>query len=260
MRIAVVIPFLNEERHLPTVLDALASQSRAPDSLVLVDDGSSDASAEIAARFADAHDYAILLRRPRRAAMSDRMAQAHELRAFHWALERIAIDWDVVGKLDADVSLTPDSLAEIERRIESDPELGIAGTHIWQLEPDGTRSEHRCPEGHVEGATKFYRRACWEEISPLPAILGWDTIDEVRARMHGWRTQSFSPPSGRPLHLRRTASHDGQPPRVLFALNYLAGWTLAALRRVPRAEPEARAFVRRENLRRLRGTLGGQHA
>jgi hypothetical protein len=292
MRVGIVIPFLDEERFLPEVLDAVAGQTRLPDALLLIDDGSRDGSAEIAAGFAAKHPFASLHRRPRRPVLSDRMVHAHELRAFQWALERMPLDWDVAAKLDADVRLTPDALAEMERRLVSDPELGIAGTYLRQLEADGRTVPHRCPEGHVEGATKFYRRACWDDISPVPPILGWDTLDEVRARMRGWRTQSFSVPSGSPLHLRRTASHDGvlrgfrrmglaayaygahpahvlaataarlgDRPRGLCALNYLAGWALAAVRPVPRAEPEARAFVRRENLRRLRGMLaGGLHA
>ena len=38
---------------------------------------------------------------------------------------------------------------------------------------------------------KIYRRACWEQISPLIKAPGWDTIDEVKANMHGWKTRTF---------------------------------------------------------------------
>ncbi len=102
--------------------------------------------------------------------------------------------------------------------------------------------------------------------------------------MHGWRTASFPIPSGDPIHLRRMGSHDGllrgyrraglaafaygahplhvlaagvnrmcDRPLLLCGLNYLVGWALAALRRVPRAEVELRRFVRREDRRRLLG-------
>jgi biofilm PGA synthesis N-glycosyltransferase PgaC len=288
----VVIPFLDEERHLTQVLNALDAQTRTPDELILVDDGSTDTSAAIASQFAANRSWAHLLRRPARTPEPDRMARAHELLAFQWGLGRAAVEWDVAGKLDADVSLTPDALAELERRFQLDESLGIAGTFLAEIGPDGLAARHRCPPGHVEGAAAFYRRACWDEVAPLPAILGWDTIDEVRARMAGWQTETFAVPSGDPLHLRRTGSEDGilrgfrraglaayaygahplhvlaaaaarlgDRPRGLCALNYLAGWALAAVRRVPRAEPAARLYMRREHVRRLRGLVArGFHA
>ena len=286
LRLALVVPFLDEERLLPEMLESVAAQTRAPDALVLVDDGSTDRSFEIASAFAARHRYARVLRRPPRPAERDRMVGAHELKAFEWALGQLEADWEVAGKLDADVRLTPECLAEIERRMLADPKLGMAGAFLDQLDEQGRATRHPCPEGHVEGGASFYRRACWDAIAPLPAILGWDTIDEVRARMRGWRTQSFPIPSGNPLHLRRMGSHDGvlrgfrraglaayaygahpahvlaaaaarlrERPRVLCSLHYLAGWTIAAVRRLPRAEPEARAFVRNENVRRLRAAL-----
>jgi hypothetical protein len=40
-------------------------------------------------------------------------------------------------------------------------------------------------------------------------------------------------------------------PRLLGALAYVGGWLSGAARRAPRAEPELRRFVRREQLRRI---------
>jgi hypothetical protein len=151
----------------------------------------------------------------------------------------------------------------------------------------GATVEHSQP-WHVRGATKFYRADCWRAIEPLPAILGWDTIDETRARIAGWTVRSFALEGPPPLHLRPTGSHDGSlrgfrrrgaaawgygahPLHVLasaavrmahrpFAaagLAYLAGWAAAAVRRAPRAEPEARAHLRREQRARLHGALRG---
>jgi CDP-glycerol glycerophosphotransferase len=64
VRMVVVVPFLNEAEQLPAVLASLERQKCVPDQLLLVDDGSSDSSPEIAAEFARTHAYATLLRRP----------------------------------------------------------------------------------------------------------------------------------------------------------------------------------------------------
>jgi biofilm PGA synthesis N-glycosyltransferase PgaC len=284
VKLVIVVPFLNEEEHIGTLVASIARQERLPDELVLVDDGSTDRSPDIAANFAAGCSYATLLRRPVRPPERDRLMRAAELEAFQWALQQVTEHWEVVAKLDADLELPADFLAEIERRFEADPRLGMAGAYL-SVQKHGGVWKHRCPPDHVEGSTSFYRRECFEQISPLPPILGWDTIDEVRARIHGWRTESFRIPSGDPLLLRRTGAHDGvlrgfrrsglaayaygahplhvlagalvrtrDRPHVLGALNYLIGWAGAALRRVPRAEREVRRRVRRESIARLRGS------
>jgi hypothetical protein len=283
LRLVVVVPFLNEQWCLPVFLESVAAQTRRPDLLVLVDDGSSDGSAETAAEFADAHDDVIVLRRPPRPPTRDRLAAANELKAFQWAVGQIGIEWDVLAKMDADLQLTPATFQTVEAAFTADSGLGMAGVSLSEVGPDGTFARIVSPVEHVEGATKFYRRSCWEQIAPFPAILGWDTFDEFAAQMRGWRTASFSVPGGDPLHLRRMGGHGPilrsfrrwgvcswgygahplhvllyglqlmgrRRPRVVGGLNYLAGFTMAALRRAPRADPDLRAAMRKAQLSRI---------
>ena len=74
MRLAVVTPFLNEQQLLPQLLRSIASQTRPPDRLLLVDDGSTDASPAIAAEFVRQHGYASLARRAVRAGVTFKAA------------------------------------------------------------------------------------------------------------------------------------------------------------------------------------------
>jgi cellulose synthase/poly-beta-1,6-N-acetylglucosamine synthase-like glycosyltransferase len=48
VRLSVVIPALNEERHLGYLLSDLQRQTRSPDEVIVVDAGSGDASVRIA--------------------------------------------------------------------------------------------------------------------------------------------------------------------------------------------------------------------
>lgn len=286
MVIAVVVPFLDEDEYLPGLLGSLAGQTRPPDELLLMDDGSTDASGRIAAEFAEQHAWARYVRRPPRPPERDRLASAAELKGFQWAVEQVGVDWDVVGKVDADMELGPETLASLERELDADPGLGMIGAYIREAGRDGVvRRKANRPE-HVEGATKFYRRECWDAIAPLPPILGWDTIDEARARVHGWSTRSIEVPGGDPLHKRPMGMHSGmtrayrrwgecawgygahplfvafngvrritERPRVIGGLNYLLGYLAAALRRKPRADAPERALIRREQLQRMRKKL-----
>ena len=210
MRLIVIVPFLNEARFLPRLLASIEHQTRLPDRLMLVDDGSSDGSGELAAAFAAQPP---LRRRPAPAAAGrepDRLAGAAELQSFEWAVAQVDEPWDVVAKLDADLELNPRHFERLLDEMRADPRLGLAGAWLSDVAEDGTTARFPVPRWHVRGATKFYRRECYEQIRPIPAHLGWDMIDEVKARRAGWRTESFELPGGDTLHLRPTGQHDGR--------------------------------------------------
>jgi biofilm PGA synthesis N-glycosyltransferase PgaC len=288
MILDVVVPFLDERSFLGDLLASLEAQQRAPDHLVLVDDGSEDGSLEVAEAFAERHANATVLRRPRRDGRRDRLAAASELLAFQRGVDQLPAEGDVVAKVDADLRFPPCALAEMERQFRADPRLGLAGCFLSEQGRDRRLERIPIGPGHVHGATKFYRRTCLDQISPVPAILGWDTIDELRARRAGWRTASFALPGGDPLHLRPRGTYDGllrgyrrwgacayaygeppliaglqsvrqvrERPLVAAGVSYALGYSAAALRRAPRAEPELRAYVRAEQMRRLRRRLAG---
>ncbi|HTU30114.1 MAG TPA: glycosyltransferase, partial [Solirubrobacteraceae bacterium] len=272
LRIAAVIAFQNEGDHLPRLLRSIDAQTDGPDQLVLVDDGSSDDSAPLVAEFERTHPQTIVVTRRRREATRDRLADAPELRAFVAGVAALSEPWDVVAKLDGDLELPATLFADVRTQFSSDPRLGLTGAYLSDETGDGSLRRDPQPDYHVRGANKFYRRGCYEQIMPLPAQLGWDTLDELRARANGWRTQSFAASAGDIIHLRPTGSHDGQlrafrrwglcawaygahplavalgavrrarkRPYVLGGVNYLWGWLAAAAQRYPRAEPETRA-------------------
>lgn len=283
MRLAVVVVFLNEERHLPEMLESLAAQTRQPDQLVLVDDGSTDRSPAIAEAFASRRGGIELVRRDVRPAERDRLATAGELLAFQAGVQRLCDGWDVVAKLDGDLRLTPHTLDALVKALESDPGLGMVGACLSEADRHGALPRMRTRPEHVHGATSFYRRECFDAISPLPPINGWDMIDAARARLLGWRTATVAIPGGDPVHLRPIGDHAGRVqsfsrwgaaaytlgdhplhvllhaiqrmsdrPLFLGGLGYLRGWLGAWTGGAPRVEPELRHFVRAEQLARIR--------
>jgi glycosyltransferase involved in cell wall biosynthesis len=285
-RLVVVVPFQNEQAWLPRLLASIDQQTRRPDKLILVDDGSTDASLTIAQRFAAERPWVDVQHLPPRPQSADRLAQAHELKAFQFAVEQLDGPWDVVGKLDADLELNPRHFGHLLEALQTDPLLGIAGAHLSDLGKRGKLTRQPSPSWHVHGATKMYRRACYEAIQPIPHHLGWDMIDGAKARMLGWRTLSVSLPGGDTLHLRPTGSYNGllrgfmrwgecawrygaHPlwillgvvkrlswrPYVLGGIFYGVGYALAAARRLPRADGEVVSFVRTEEAAEVRNRL-----
>ena len=283
---AVIVAFLNEEAYLPAFLGSLERQTRLPDRLLLVDDGSTDESVAICERFAARKEWLEVVRRPKRGVSGDRLQGAPELVAFLWAVEHLTGSEEVVVKMDADLELAPEHVATVLAAMEDDERLGMAGTYLTARWPDGTAREERHPAQHVRGPTRFYRRSCFQEVFPLPTILGWDGADAVRARDRGWTTLSVPLPGEPSFHLRPTGSHDGrlrafarwgqcayatgahplgvlaaavmrlrERPAVLGSVAYLWGWSAAHLRRSGRFPEDIRRAERREQWSRLRARV-----
>jgi len=55
---------------------------------------------------------------------------------------------------------------------------------------------------HVRGAFKAYSKSCFNAIGGLKSAMGWDTLDELLARYHGF--EIFTDNSLKVKHLRPT--------------------------------------------------------
>jgi glycosyltransferase involved in cell wall biosynthesis len=201
----------------------MVGQFRRPDLWVIVNDGSTDRTAGIIDAAAREHAWILGVHRVDR---GYRQQGGGVVEAFYAGLARVRdLPWDYVVKFDADLSFEPDFFNHCLAKFAEDPKLGIGGGMICQevgrvlvCESPGD------PAFHVRGATKIYRRACWEAIGGLVQAPGWDTIDELKANMLGWTTRTFKDV---PLqHHRYTGAADGTWKNfVKFGLaNYITGY------------------------------------
>src|SRR5262249_33688680 len=98
--------------------------------------------------------------------------------------------FDAILRLDADLSFGPQFADLLLTEMENEPRLGIAGPTLYEWHRSGWR-EMPMPSFHTRGAAKMYSARCFAAIGDLEACLGWDTIDEARAMMLGFKTRSF---------------------------------------------------------------------
>ena len=219
----VITPARNEGGNLPHTIRSMAAQTVRPCRWVIVDDGSSDETGMLVDAAAREHDWIVAVHRNDR---GFRKQGGGVVEAFYDGYARIeANSWEFLVKFDADLSFEPDYFENCLRRFAEDSRLGIGGGLISHDVRGKLVSESPGdPVFHVRGATKIYRRECWETIGGLLRAPGWDTVDELKANMMGWTTRTFRDVPVR--HHRFTGTADGVwKNQVKFGMsNYIAGY------------------------------------
>jgi glycosyltransferase involved in cell wall biosynthesis len=280
VKYVVISPVRDEEQFIEATIQSVLPQSIRPTQWVIVDDGSTDRTASVLDHYAAKHSWIRVLHRPNR---GFRKSGGGVMEAFYEGFDSLQCnDWEFLVKLDGDLTFSGDYFERCFQRFRQEPHLGIGGGTLYHLRNGKMRVEEM-PRFHVRGATKIYRRACWEAIKGLPVAPGWDTIDEVKANMLGWKTQSF--PEIRMTHHRHTGGADGwwrnavkngrayyfagyhpvfmaakciyrlfRRPYLVEAVGSMWGFLTSYLKRLPQVDDRAMIqYLRREQIKRLLG-------
>jgi glycosyltransferase involved in cell wall biosynthesis len=186
----VITPVRDEEGYIGKTIESMTSQTIRPAEWIIVNDGSSDRTGTIAENAAQHNAWIHVVHRTNR---GFRKSGGGVIEAFYDGYRVInGQGWEFIVKLDGDLSFRPEYFEACFTKFKEEPRLGLGGGMVCAREHGELKEESvGDPPFHVRGATKIYRRACWEQISPLVKAPGWDTIDEVKANMHGWRTRTF---------------------------------------------------------------------
>lgn len=276
IRYLAITPARDEEAFLPGLIDSMTSQFVLPQRWIIIDDGSADRSGEIIAEAARKYKWIEPHHLPR-ARARDPGGESVVMRFLPRQAWR---DVHFIFRPDADLLFGPDYLSHLFQEFARDPKLGIASGTLYEPSGKGWR-EVVTPGFHTRGPSKLYSRVCFEAIGGLEAGLGWDTVDEARAIMLGFRTRTFR--HVRAYHRRATGSARGLwrgrlaageaafaagyspifmlaralrhlfgPPRMLGGVLLVAGYVGAALRGTPKlADAALTNFIREQQLRRL---------
>jgi biofilm PGA synthesis N-glycosyltransferase PgaC len=109
---------------------------------------------------------------------------------------RSSSDYAYLCKLDLDLDL-PRVFRGLIARMEADPRLGTCSGKPYMRRGGNLVSERRGDEMSA-GMTKFYRRACFEDIGGFVREVMWDAIDCHKARQEGLARQSLGRPGAAP--------------------------------------------------------------
>jgi len=211
----LITPARNEEAYLQHTIDSVVSQTVLPLRWVIVSDGSTDRTAEIAEAAAAQHSWIRVVNRPPR----DVRDFAGKVSAFNAGFEIVKdLPFDIIGSLDADLSFVPDYFEYLLGKFAADAQLGLAGCPF--SEGGVTYDYSFSSADHVSGACQLFRRACYEQIGGYQPLKGGgiDVVAVLMSRMKGWRTRTFTERVC--VHHRPMGSaNDGSR----FAVNYKLG-------------------------------------
>jgi glycosyltransferase involved in cell wall biosynthesis len=267
---AVVTPARNEAENLRRLADCLEAQTARPSTWLIVDNGSTDDTLDVARKLADGRSWirAVVVPGETLPTRGGPVAQA-----FSAGVDLLDGQPEIVVKLDADVSFAEDYFERLLAKFSANPSLGIAGGTCYELD-DGEWKPRFATGNRVRGASRAYRWDCYQDVVPLENRPGWDGIDEMRAAARGWRSASFAElvffhhrilgqrdqSRWRRLYeVGRAAHYTGYRPtylilrslfkarRELAALALVGGYVTAVVRREARCEDRAaREYLRRQ--------------
>ena len=282
---AVVTPVRDEADHFERTAESMVAQTHRPLQWVVVDDGSTDGTREIAERYALRHHWIEVI-----AAESahERARGAPIVRAFQQGCATLRGRPDVVVKLDGDLFLPAHYFEWVAQTFARDSRAGIVGG-VALIPQNGRWILERGNVLNVNGVAKAYRVACLDDIGGLRASMGWDGIDEYGARARGWHVRVLTEltllhykPRGSKQNALQARWEEGrgnaymgylpswlflraayrsliEKPPLVGGLVLMAGYAWARIRRLPQIDDEAaRAELRAEQRGRLAGIFRGR--
>ena len=289
MEYILLTPIKNEETYLPMLAGMLARQTTPPALWLLVNDASSDNSQAIIDQLCEDHPWVCSVTLP----FEHGGLGLHYARVVAIGFEALQkealsrqINYDLLGKVDADVIFEADCFAALSSEFSCDPRLGIASPSLTNGEPgqNGVKKEVVLSDHPTDGI-RLFRKDCFDQIGGSPLTRAPETVAEARAAMCGWTLRRFDQIEA--WHRRKTHSSTSlwarwemagseqhylgyhpllvlghvlyelvfRSPKYLF-LAHLYGYLKAVWRREAHIEDdEILAYFRRQRLKEVLGQL-----
>ena len=167
-RVTALVPLYNTRAYIEQALDSALAQRYRDFEVVVVDDGSTDGSSEIAQRFAARWPSRVrVVQQPNAGLPAARNTAIYAARGEYFAL------------LDADDAWHPDHLAQAMAAFDADPDLGLVHANIRRVDSGGR--ELGIPVRHWKHCPDAYRALALREehVSCPTAVFSREAVREV---------------------------------------------------------------------------------
>jgi glycosyltransferase involved in cell wall biosynthesis len=185
----IITPAYNEEAYIERTLKSVIKQSILPIEWIIVDDGSTDKTAEIVKDYASKYNWIKLYSfKKKQVAFGE-----HVYLNFYRGFKKVKTnDFQFIVKLDADLDIDRKDFFEFQiDKMKKWKQLGICSGITYSDHTGEKIFTKGRPYWRTGGAMKFYRCNCFEQIGGIKPIYGWDGLDEYLAMFHGWKTRTY---------------------------------------------------------------------
>lgn len=278
MKYAIITPAKNEETFIKEMIESVAHQTILPDRMIVVDDGSDDATVSIVQDLIKVYNWLELISLDTKS--EKRSGGVKVVQAFNAGLKTINLtSYDFIVKLDADISLPNDYFEGVIDEFKKDDKVGMCGGVIVNRVNGENMIEHDS-DFHIRGALKAIRTACYLSIGGFKEVWNWDSLDEMEAMYNGWSTKVIEKyvihfrvtssaydfkehclKSGRDAYqmrcglfllIKRTIGHAFKKPYLFGGYFYVQGYIIGILRKDPRIiSSEMSRFISRFHIKRF---------
>jgi len=189
MKYYIVIPTYNEEAFIALTLQSLITQTVLPKKIVVVNDNSTDKTAEIVLSFAKDNPFITLVNKT---SETIHLPGSKVIQAFQKGFETLDEDYDLIVKIDADLIFPSNYFETIIKHFQSDSTIGMAGGFCYIEKNGDWVLENLTDKDHIRGALKAYRKETFQQIGGLKPAMGWDTVDELLCKYYNWKVVTDS--------------------------------------------------------------------
>jgi poly-beta-1,6-N-acetyl-D-glucosamine synthase len=199
----LITPVKDEYENFQKTIKSILNQEIKPSKWVIINDGSTDGTRELIDDLCKINNWVVPVHNPpeykRKPGGEFVLKKGFDIININ--------EYDFIAKMDGDLSFGQNFFKDLFLEFDRDPKLGIASGSCF-IKENGKLIEETKARVHTRGPMKVYRTQCYIDIGGIEPLLGWDTIDEVRAHQRGWTTRTI--PELEIIHLRPTQSASGR--------------------------------------------------
>lgn len=241
MKYYIIIPAYNEEAFMAITLQSLVTQTVLPTKIIVVNDNSTDSTAEIVTSFSEKFPFITLVNKKSDAI---HLPGSKVIQAFHEGEKHIDDHYDIIVKVDADLIFPNNYFETIIKHFQSDDKIGMAGGFCYIEKNGDWILENLTDKDHIRGALKAYRKETYKQIGGLKPAMGWDTVDELLCKFYNWKVVTDE--SLHVKHLKPTGASYNKAARykqgeAFYSLGY--GFFITAIASLKLASRKGKPFL-----------------
>jgi len=281
MKYYIVIPSYNEEALIALTLQSLISQTVLPSKIVVVNDNSTDKTADVVLNFAKENPFITLVNKT---SENIHLPGSKVIQAFQKGFETLDENYDLIVKIDADLIFPSNYFETVIKHFQSDDRIGMAGGFCYIEKNGDWILENLTDKDHIRGALKAYRKETFKQIGGLKPAMGWDTVDELLCKFYNWKVVTDE--SLHVKHLKPTGANYNKTARYkqgeafytlgygfwitaiasaklammkkkpLLFIDYIQGfWKAKSAKKPTLINPEQAKFIRKYRLQKMKEKL-----